>query len=40
MSTLQAQAKEDSAEVALRNITGYKNPNQEPPPASYYARSA
>jgi hypothetical protein len=31
-----AQAKEDSAEVALRALTGTTNLNVEPPPASYY----
>jgi len=34
-----AQAKEDSAEIALRQMTGYMNTSQEPPAASYYARS-
>ena len=34
-----AQAKEDSAEIALRTLTGYLNMAQEPPPASYYGRS-
>jgi hypothetical protein len=34
-----AQAKEDSAEMALRHLTGYTNTAQEPPPASHYARS-
>ncbi|CBX90924.1 predicted protein [Plenodomus lingam JN3] len=30
------QAKEDAAEVALRQLTGYTSMNQEPPPASHY----
>jgi hypothetical protein len=38
--TYIAQAKEDSAEMALRNLTGTVGTNQEPPPASYYARSS
>ncbi|KAF2824355.1 hypothetical protein CC86DRAFT_420886, partial [Ophiobolus disseminans] len=38
--TFIAQAKEDSAEVALRNVTGTVGTNQEPPPASFYARSS
>jgi hypothetical protein len=33
-----AQAKEDSAEVALRSLTGTMNLSSEPPPASYYAQ--
>ncbi|CAI6337437.1 unnamed protein product [Periconia digitata] len=33
------QAREDAAEVALRNITGYLNPSQDPPPASHYSRA-
>ncbi|KAF2684396.1 hypothetical protein K458DRAFT_417981 [Lentithecium fluviatile CBS 122367] len=33
------QAREDAAEMALRNITGYANTNADPPPASHYARS-
>jgi hypothetical protein len=35
-----AQAKEDSAEIALRTLTGTMNLNTEPPPASYYAPRA
>ena len=31
-----AQAKEDSAEVALRYLTGTTGKNVDPPPASYY----
>lgn len=30
------QAKEDAAEVALRQLTGYTSMTQEPPPASHY----
>ncbi|KAI8931218.1 hypothetical protein NX059_011567 [Plenodomus lindquistii] len=30
------QAKEDAAEVALRQLTGYTSMSQDPPPASYY----
>jgi hypothetical protein len=33
-----AQAKEDSAEIALRSLTGTMNLNTEPPPASYYTQ--
>lgn len=33
------QAHHDAAEVALRNLTGTLNTNQEPPPASYYSRT-
>ncbi|KAF1913278.1 hypothetical protein BDU57DRAFT_456893, partial [Ampelomyces quisqualis] len=31
-----AQAKEDSAEIALRNLTGTMDMRTEPPPASAY----
>ncbi|KAL5372622.1 hypothetical protein DPSP01_013374 [Paraphaeosphaeria sporulosa] len=34
------QAREDAAEMALRNLTGYTKPNQQPPPASYYLQTA
>ncbi|KAF2443053.1 hypothetical protein P171DRAFT_487007 [Karstenula rhodostoma CBS 690.94] len=34
------QAREDAAEVALRNLTGYMKPNEQPPPASYYLQHA
>jgi hypothetical protein len=30
------QAKEDAAEMALRNLTGRLSQTTEPPPASYY----
>ncbi|KAL5371430.1 hypothetical protein PMIN06_012876 [Paraphaeosphaeria minitans] len=34
------QAREDAAEIALRNLTGCTKPNQQPPPASYYLQTA
>jgi hypothetical protein len=34
-----AQAKEDAAEVALRNLTGTMSVGTVPPPASFYAKS-
>ncbi|KAF2035239.1 hypothetical protein EK21DRAFT_107363 [Setomelanomma holmii] len=34
-----AQAKEDSAEIALRTLTGTLQSPNPPPPASYYART-
>jgi hypothetical protein len=34
-----AQAREDSAEMALRHLTGTVNTAQEPPPASYYSNA-
>lgn len=33
------QAREDAAEIALRNLTGYVNTTQDPPPASQYAQA-
>lgn len=33
------QAREDAAEMALRNLTGTVNTTAEPPAASFYARA-
>lgn len=33
------QAKEDAAEIALRQLTGYTDPKSQPPPASQYGRA-
>ncbi|KAG9202003.1 hypothetical protein G6514_005199 [Epicoccum nigrum] len=33
------QAKEDAAEIALRQLTGCTDPKEQPPPAAQYGRA-
>ncbi|KAJ4989952.1 hypothetical protein SVAN01_04599 [Stagonosporopsis vannaccii] len=37
--TRMEQAREDAAEIALRQLTGYTNPTTEPPPAGQYGKA-
>jgi len=37
--TRMEQAREDAAEMALRQLTGYTNPKTEPPSASQYGKA-
>ncbi|KAJ8113175.1 hypothetical protein OPT61_g4628 [Boeremia exigua] len=37
--TRMDQAREDAAEIALRQLTGYIDPKSQPPPASQYGHA-